>query len=910
MRQVSRHQPSLRCEQHWHALAERAVLGHLHASRTGLTSPEAAARLRQYGGNVLPPPQRIHGFAILLNQLKSPVVLILLFAMALTVALRQFLDLAVIAAVMSLNTLVGFTQERRATRTFESLQQLVTFRARVIRDGRERSLPSEALVPGDLITVRAGDRVPADARLLHTSDLTVVEASLTGESTPSKKSPVVLPAETPLADRENMVYLGTTAVTGVGAAVVCATGGATAMGQIVHLVQQTEEPQTPLEGKMRQLAKQLTVIVCAVAALVVVLGLLQGRPLLAGIGAAESSILYVAVALAVSAIPEGLPVIVTVILAIGMRRIARHGALVHRLNASETLGSTSVICTDKTGTITEGQMQILRLITADEHAELRRIVNEPRDAERMLLLKIAVLCNDAVVENPDDELQRWRLLGDPTETALLKSAAQVGVRQAELQRLEPRLDELPFSSETMCMATLHRMGDQRIVYLKGSPEAVLQRCRTVEMLGKVKLLNGGLRRRLQEAYELHSRHGLRLLGMAYRFLSPSDRFTHDVAGYTLVGFVGLKDPLRPEAKEAFAMTSRAGIRTVMVTGDHPLTAVAIAQELGMQITPSRVMVGEELERLTSEELAKNIHRIDIFARVSPRHKLQIISAWQRRGEVVAMTGDGVNDAPALQAADIGIALNSGSDVAKETADLILLEDNFRTIATVVEQGRVIFDNIRKAVLYLLSDSMTEVALVSAAMISGLPLPLLPAQILWINLIDDGLPAIALTAERGEAEVMDSPPRRRGDPVLDTEIKTLIAVISLVFALLLFLLFVWLLSSGAPIRYVRTIMFTELALNSLFYVFSIRNLHHPVGVRSVAGNPQLFGAVAVGFLLQLAAVYEPHLQRVFQTVPLAFSDWVLIVGLSMFVIGVIEVTKWRFFSRPQSHGTQRANFSPT
>ncbi len=892
----------------WHALTVAAVRKRLRTGVVGLTTREAAERLRQLGTNLMPQPHRPGAFPLLFNQLRSPVVSILLLAMALTAALRQFHDLAVIGAVVVLNTMIGFTQERRAARTFASLQQLVTLHARVMRDGRERSLPSSAVVPGDVIMLRAGNRIVADARVVASNECSVVEANLSGESAPAEKSAAVLPVGTALADRKNMVYSGTMVAAGTATAVVCATGPATEWGQIAEMAQQVDEPLTPLQRKLQQLNRQLTLSVCAVALAVMGIGLLMGRPLLPAGRDPGGSILYMAVALAVSAIPEGLPVILTVILALGMRRIASRGALVHRLGATETLGSTSVICTDKTGTITEGQMRISKIITADEHYEFRRLIDDPRDVDRMRLLKIAVLCNDAVVENAEQELEHWRVLGDPTESGLLKSAAQVGLRQSELHRIAPRIAEVPFSAERKFMATLHQEGRHRVAYGKGAPESILTRCKTVEMWGKVHALDAALRRRLQESFERHSASGLRVLGFAYRRLQPGDEFNQQLGGLTLAGFIGLKDPLRPQAKAALTMTALAGIRTVIVTGDHRLTAEAIARDLGLRQRPGGLMDGFELDRLSDAELQKAVPRVDVFARVSPRHKLRIIAAWQRRGEVVAMTGDGVNDAPALQAADIGIALNSGTDVAKEAADLILLEDNFYTIVSVVKQGRVIFDNIRTAVLYLLSDSLIGVTLVSVALLAGWPLPILPAQILWINLIADGLPAIALTAEAGgEGETVAAPPRRRDAPLLDREVRSLIVIITVALTVLLLLLFAGLLQRGAAIGRIRTILFTELALSSLAYIFSIRNLRHSIFSRRIAGNRQLLAAVGVGLLLQLAAIYEPHLQSLFQTVPLGFGDWLLIVGLALAVLGVIEAAKGWFLPRLRLAG-QRTHFS--
>ncbi|MDD5109607.1 MAG: cation-transporting P-type ATPase [Patescibacteria group bacterium] len=881
----------------WHSLTGAQALHRLRSNETGLSTPEAERRSKHYGLNAIPRKSVNADWVILLAQFRGPVVAILLFAMALTAALRQWVDFCIIAAVIAINALVGFIQERKANRAFEMLREMVTFRAHVLRDGRELEIPAEAVVPGDLMVITAGNRVPADGRLLSVHQCTVVESSLTGEAAPVTKNTDPLAKGAALADRTNLVYQGTTVASGHATAVAYATGSRTELGQIAALVQDTAEVVTPLQLKLRRLSRQLSELVLVLAAIVLVIGLLHGRPLLSA-GAWENSTLYLAVAIAVSAIPEGMLVIVTVILALGMRAILRKGALVRQLSATETLGSTSIICTDKTGTMTEGQMRISHLITPERHILFHDLMHDPQLVERMLLLKIGVLCSNASVENPDDELRHWRMIGDPTETALYKSAAEVGLSAVQLRHFEPRLDEIPFSPEAKYMATLHRADAKRIIYCKGAPERLLELSDEVEIEGKIRPLDAPERRNLHATFEKFSRQGLRLLGMAYRRIGETGSLAENLNHLIFVGFVALKDPLRPETSGAIAQTRKAGIRTIIITGDHRLTAQAIAEEIGIPVKSSGILEGAQLDQLTDGELERIVNKIDVYARVTPKHKLRIVNAWQRRGEVVAMTGDGVNDAPALKAADIGIALNSGTDIAKETADLVLLENNFNTIVTVVKQGRIIFDNIRKAVLYLLSDSFTEVSLVCGALLFNLPLPLLPAQILWINLIDDCLPAIALTAERGEeTEVMLEPPRRRSESVIDFRLGLLILIICGTISALLFNVFLWLVRASTNIDYLRTIIFTELAVDSLLYVFSTRSLRHTLFTRAFTGNPYLLGAVGIGFSLQILAVYEPHLQRVFRTVPLGAWDWLLIAGLAGTIIAVIEASKYLVYIRP-------------
>ncbi len=890
----------------WHQLSVDEALARLKTSVAGLTTAEANRRQTRWGKNVLPTPPQKPAWTLWWSQFQSPVVAILAAAMAVTAVLRNWVDFGVIGVVLLMNASIGFWQERRATVAFERLRQLVTFHARTLRDGAQVSLPTAELVSGDVVLLRAGMRVPADARLMASENLHVVEAALTGESVPSAKNPAVLPAGTLLADRENMLYFGTVVASGTATAAVCQTGVSTELGQIARLSQTTAPPPTPLQRQLRQLSRQLTLITITVAAFIIAVGLLHGQPLIATAQNSEGSVLYLALAIAVSAIPEGMLVLVTVMLALGMQEIAKHGALVRRLSAAEVLGSTSIICTDKTGTLTEGRMQISRLITPDGEVDFRHVLDDPRAAERMLMLKIAVLCNDAVVENPDDELAAWRVLGDPTDAALLTSASAVGLRQWELLRLEPRAWSNPFTSEAKFQLTAHRQGQagSLMLYVKGAPERVLGFCRRVERGGKAVPMDGGARRRIIQDVESYSRRGLRVLAFGYRAIAAHETPPYDAAGATFVGCIGLKDPLRPEAKAALELTRQAGIRLVLVTGDHHLTAAAILEDLGLPVRAGRSLEAAELDRLNDAQLRHRVADIDVFARVSPQHKLRIVRAWQARGEVVAMTGDGVNDAPALQAADIGLAFNAGTDVAKETADVVLLENNFSTIVHMIERGRMIMDNVRKTLLYLVSDSLTEAAVVTGAIFAGTPLPLLPVQILWVNLVNDGLPALALTAERGEVEIMRERPRRKDQPLLDRTMIRLLLTVGVMSTTVVLGLYGWLLSRTTDIAYIRTVVFTQVAVDSLVYVFSVRHFRHAVFSRQVAQNRYLLAAIAVSLLLQLLAIYHPALQLVFHTVPLGWAEWLLIGALAAVVLAALEITKRQLWPPARRPGHPR------
>ena len=892
----------------WHAELLPKVLKKLKTQKAGLSVAQVEERRKKFGQNALPKEKPPGRSAILIAQFKSPLVYVLLAAAVISAVLLDWPDMLIIAAAVIVNVVLGYYQEAKANRAMMHLKTLVTFRAKVLRDGREVSVNSTALVPGDVVLLRAGDKITADGRLLDADNLTVIEAALTGESAPSRKTAAELPRGTALADRENMVYSGTVVASGRATVVVCTTGTKTEIGQISRLISETKEEPTPLQRQITSLSKALTMLIVGITGLIVILGGWQGRPIIAVGAEAHESMLLLAAAVAVSAIPEGLLIAITVILAIGMRAILKERALVRRLIATETLGSVSIICTDKTGTLTEGRMEVERLITYREHVSLNHGSDyrwAPDGGGRLkdheLITKISLLCSNATIENPEEQLEDLRIIGDPTEAALAAAGLRAGITRLALERLQPRLGEITFNSERKWMATWNRLDAKRnVIYIKGAPEKLLRHARFIRIDGQREPLTASRRAGLKRQYEQLTGQGLRLLAFSYRQVSANVTFTDDLTvleGATVVGFAALKDPLRPEAKEMFRLTRQAGIRPIIVTGDHRLTAEAIVAELGLAITAHNVIEGADLDALSDEELQARVAEIDVYARVEPRHKLRIINAWQQRGEVVAMTGDGVNDAPALKAADVGLALGSGTDVAKETADIILLDDNFKTIVTAVERGRVIFENIRKVVLYLLSDSFSEIILITGALLLKLPMPILPAQILWINVIDDGLPGLALTNEPGEREVMADKPRPKTEPILKREVKTVIAIIGIVTNILL-LGFFWLLHqfSNYDLTSLRTMLFTILAIDSLLYVFSCRSLRHSVLTMNPLTNKFLLVGVAVGVLLQLLAVYEPHLQRLLDTVALGPTEWLIVLGLASLNLLAIELTKHYFITK--------------
>lgn len=883
----------------------------LKTKKEGLPVEEANTRLKRHGPNKLPEKKRTTWFFLLLSQFKNALVYILLGAALISLILNDLIDMYVILAAVLVNVVVGFIQEYKASKAMEKLEKVITPLAQVRREGQEQEIKAAQLVPGDIVILKAGDKVPADGRLLSTNDLEVNEASLTGESAPVKKDSAKLKPDLVLAEQKNTVFLGTVVTQGIGELVVVRTGIHTELGKIAMLIKETPEEKTPFQKRLDRFSRLLGFITLGVSSLIFILGLVEGISFV--------QIFTTSVAIAVSAIPEGLVVAVTAILAVGMQRILKQKALVKKLVAAETLGSTTVICTDKTGTLTLGDMRVSQLVTLNHDLapgkHLTKTGKMKEKIELVRLLKIGVLSNDAVIQNPKDEFISWKIFGNPTERSLLLVGAELGFYRQELEKEEPRLDEVPFDSEKKYMLTLHRLQKRKVIYLKGAPEKVLKMSKQIQAGQSVKKLDDPLRKKFQEKFEEMSKRGLRILAFAYQRvkseivnLDDAKKLKGFLSDYIFVGFVAIKDPLRPETKETIKLCKKAGLNVVMITGDHRLTAQAIAQELGLKSNQQNILEGKELQKLSHKELARKVKGITVYARVTPKDKLQIIDAWQEKGEVVAMTGDGVNDAPALKAADIGIAVGSGSDVAKETSDMVILDDNFRTIVAAVEQGRIIFDNIKKVVLYLLSDSFAEILLITSAItmsgffIDNFPLPLLASQILWINLIDDSFPAIALTFEPGEREVMEEKPSGKHQSLFVPEMKVLTVVISLFTGFVNFFLFWYVIHHGWSVGHAQTLIFANLGIDSLIYVFSVRSMRHSVFSKNILSNRYLLYAVGMGVFLQLTAVYFGPFQKLLSTVPLVMEDWLIIILSSILNIGLIEITKYIFILKKRKSQT--------
>jgi Ca2+-transporting ATPase len=817
----------------------------------GLSQTEAEKRLEKFGENKLKEKAGMSWGKVLLDQFKSPLIYILLLASLTTLALGDVIDAGVIGAAVLLNTILGFYQEMKAERSLEVLARMLTPKAKVIRDGKRQLIEASQVVPGDICILEIGERVPADGVVVEGDSLSINEAILTGESAPVKKK------------KKSQLFMGTTISGGIGKMVVMKTGQATEVGKIAERLTETHEEKTPLQRQIGVFSKKLAWMVAGVSLLILAVGLAVGDPFV--------EIFATAVAVAVSAIPEGLAVSLTVILAIGMQRIFKRKALVRKLVAAETLGSVTVICADKTGTLTEGKMRVVRVLT-DLNSKLE------------LLTKAAILCND---------------MRDPLEIGMHSWALQQKLqgRQIaadEVAKQHPRLDEIPFDPKWRYIATLHRVESGKLLFVSGAPEEIISRSKMTRPAAADWL----------KRFEAEGRKGRRLVGFAYKAMPPRHGATvtrEDVKDLIWLGALVYEDPVRSGVKKALKAAQQAGIQVKVITGDYLATAKAVLKKLelfnGTEAQGSEVMMeGYELEKLSDEQLAARIDEVVLFSRTNPEQKLRIVQALQNKGEVVAMTGDGVNDAPAVKKADIGIVVESASAVAKETADMVLLDSNFATIVGAVEEGRGIFVNLRKIILYLLSDAFAEVILVLGSMVFGLPLPITAAQILWVNLVDDGLPDFALTVEPKPDDLMRRSPRGLGGALLDTEIKLLIGLISTVTGLLSLGLFWWYWRQTGDLALARTMSFSLLAVSTLLYVFSCKSLKEPLWKEKIFDNKWLLLAVAVGGVFQLAAVYLPHLQKILKTVALGVAEWAVILGMSLLVIVMIEGVKYAFNHR--------------
>jgi len=931
----------------WYAKSREEVLQALATTVNGLSYEEAERRFEEYGPNELKGKKRRTVLQMFLSEFKDIFILLLIAATIFSVAigyyelqqpplpgeppkdaLETYADAIVIGAIVILVAVAGFIQEYRAEKALEALKKLAAPKARVIRNDREMIVPAREVVPGDIMVLESGDLVPADARLMESVELKTDEAVLTGESTPvNKDAAVILPPDTPVADRHNIIFTATHIIYGRGKAAVTSTGMKTEFGKIAELVQEAEEEETPLQQRLDSFAAKIAKVVVAVCMVIFALEAFEvasiswhsgGTLDLEGFIQAFMS----SISLAVSAVPEGLPAIVTISLALGAREFAKRNAIVRKLSAAEGLGAVTVICSDKTGTLTKGEMTVRKIHLNNKFVDVSGVGYEPKgefrqsntlsnpanDAEASILLKIGCLCNNAQLEQNDKG--SWMIIGDPTEGALIVTAAKAGFAQKALSEQYPRVGEVLFTSERKRMTTVHLTPEkEKVAFMKGAPEIVLERCSQILENGKEKMLTAAKRRKVLEVNEQMASSALRVLAMAYRRLPAElNDFNEKTVeeGLVFVGLMGMIDPPREEAIDANKKCEKAGMKTVMITGDHKLTAMAVAKEIGIMKEGSLVLTGAELDAMSDEEFKKIVEDVAIYARVSPEHKLKIVKALKAKGHVVAMTGDGVNDAPALKQADIGVAMGiTGTDVTKEAADIVLADDNFATIVKAVEQGRVIYDNVRKYARFLISCNFDELLVIgSFAILGGIfspelfPLPLLPAMILWINLVTDGAPAVSLAIDPPDEDVMDRKPRKPEEGILHGMGAFIIVsfLLQATGTILVFSLeyYVWPAHGfGTPetLREARTTAFVQAALFELFVVWNCRSETRSVWRMGRDSFKNKFFVIAeiVSIAATLGITYVPITAKMFGLSPLSLTDLAYVVG----------VASWGFLVVPEA-----------
>jgi len=887
----------------WHALPPREITSTLQTSlEYGLSAEEAKNRLLSLGSNELVAKKDSSALRLFVEQFKSLVTVLLIAAVAIALYLGETLDAIAVGVVILLSAILGFVTEYRAEKSIEALKKLAAPVSTVMRDGLTQQVSASELVPGDLVLLEAGARVPADCRVFQSADLRLDESSLTGESTEVEKESVEsLPGNTPIHERVNMTYSGTVVVRGSGRAIVTATGMITEIGKIVELVETTSKESTPLERKLEQLARYLTLACALVVPLVVISGILRGTPV--------GETLELGISLAVAAVPEGLPVIATVSLAIGMRRMAKRKAIMKELHAVESLGSVTTICTDKTGTLTKNELTLREIsihnrllhVTGEGYSDQGEFLSNgtkiDASADHILhsLLMAGALCNDASLQQTagaDD----WSIIGDSTDVALLAAALKAGIRKGETESAQPRLSVLPFDAARKYMATLHNGPTGRVLFVKGAPGIVTRLCSRRETPeGPVPWDRSQMEGAIGINLEMASR-ALRVLAIAYsnKATAEAELSESDVKDLVFLGLVGMMDPPRPEAKQSIQACERAGIRTVMITGDQLQTGLAVARELGLAQNESEAIDcskagADRRDRVLPEDLQ---NRISVYARVLPGQKLGIVEGLQRRGEIVAMTGDGVNDAPALKKADIGVAMGKkGTDVAKEASDMIITDDNFATIVAAVEEGRVIFDNIRKFIRYLFSCNLSEILVVFIASLVGLPPPLLPLQILWLNLLTDVFPAMALVMEKAEPDVMRRPPRDPKESLFSGKLRKLVVTEGLILTLTTLAVYLWALSTYGPGAESTTLAFVVLAATQVAQALNCRSEERSAIELGLFSNKYGLAATATVVFSLLFAVYVPPLQLVLKTTSLTIVDWLVIAAASMSPVAIVEGVKY-------------------
>lgn len=868
--------------------------------KNGLSQKLAALLIAKYGPNQLKEAKKISPVMIFIGQFKDFIVWILIGAGVVSGFLQEWVDAMAIVAIVILNSVLGFIQEFRAEKSLQALKKLSAQNAKVIRDGNMAAIPASSLVPGDLIEIEAGDNIPADSRVVYaTANFSTHEASLTGESTPVEKTSLALNEEdVPLADRANMVYMGTSVSNGKARAIVCDTGMKTELGKIAGMIEDIGQSQTPLQKKLEEFGKIIVYVCFVLVGLVFVMGILRGGKFF--------DMFLTAVSLAVAAIPEGLPAVVTIALALGVQRMVRRNALIRKLPAVETLGCATVICSDKTGTLTKNEMTVQAIYTNGRTYEVTGIGYEPKgqirlDGKEVIIsehqdlrktLTSGILCNSASLRV---EESKYKIFGDPTEGAIIVCAEKAGLIKKDLEARYNFIEEIPFDSIRKKMTVIRGDSGKKVAFIKGAPEVILSSCINIDRNGNPCAISQADREAILKANDSFSNRAMRVLAVAYKTLdNETIEFDPEIVekGITFLGLVAMIDPPREEVKLAMKECMSAGIKTVMITGDHKSTAIAIARQLGFFDEGSLALTGEELDKLSDDDFKKKVEKISVYARVSPEHKLRVVKFWRQKRHVVAMTGDGVNDAPAVKEADIGVAMGiTGTDVTKEVSDMVVTDDNFASIVAAVEEGRGIYDNIKKFIHYLLSCNAGEILVMFLSSLVGLPVPLLPIHILWVNLVTDGFPALALGVDPVEKNIMSKPPRPTNEPVI-TRVRGTIMLIQGAFiavsSLLAFLLVLYAENEG--IERARTAAFLVLSTSQLFHAFNCRSMTESIFKIGFFTNMKLVYAALVSFSLLMAVVYTPFLAKVFKVQPLNLLDWVMVVAISSLSLWGMELVK--------------------
>ena len=860
----------------WHAISEKEVFHRLDATPDGLRTDEAERLLEKYGNNEITRKKKISALKIFLNQFKDFLIWILIAAAIVSGLVGEIADVVLIGIILIANAILGFVQEYRAEESIEALRKMVSLKAIALRDGKKTDIDATLLVPGDIVFLQEGEKVPADIRLLEVHNIETQEAALTGESVPVEKTMALAPEKSALGDRHNMIFSGTIITRGTGKGIIVDTGMKTELGKIAGMIEEAEETLTPLQQKLDHFGKVLGVVVIGICVLIFGLGVLRGEAALV--------MFLAAVSLAVAAVPEGLPAVVTITLSLGVQRMVKRNALIRKLPSVETLGCTQVICTDKTGTLTHNQMTVKKMyvddtlisVTGAGYAPAGEFSKQTKDST--LLLQVGYLCNDATIKKDEEQ---YECLGDPTEGALLVSAVKGGLHTT-IKNEYPRIDEIPFDSKRKLMTTIHEHGNKKIAYTKGAVDKLLTICDRIIINGKVRKLKVVDKKKIFDMNEQLGQEALRVLGFAYAEVKGTFKEKHMI----FVGLQGMIDPPRSEAIEAIAVCHTAGIKVVMITGDHAVTAETIGKKMGIT---GKIVTGIELDNMNDADFSEVVEHIAVYARVNPEHKIRIVSAFQKKGLVCAMTGDGVNDAPALKQADIGVAMGiSGTDVAKEASSMILMDDNFASLVNAVEEGRTIFDNIKKFVEFLLSCNLGEVLVITLAILIGLPLPLIAVQILWMNLVTDGLPALALGLTPPEPGIMERSPQKKGAMILS---KLGFGRLILTGAIMTAgTLFVFMRGMSESLEYGQTLAFCTLIFFQLFHSLNCVSINRSLFTVGVFMNKWLWAAISSSIVLQLVVIYTP-LSQYFRTVALGWMDWVLVLGVSASIFVLRELTKF-------------------